>query len=85
MHAEMDICSQSATAADVAGNRDEALRVRKAMEQLPDNQRLALGYHYLDGMAVVEIAELMGSTPNTIKSWLKRGRDSLRQLTEITQ
>ena len=85
MHAEMDICSQSATAADVAGTRDEAQRVRKAMQQLPDNQRLALGYHYLDGMAVVEIAELMNSTPNTIKSWLKRGRDSLRQLTEITQ
>ncbi len=83
--AEMDICSEFPDSAEIAGTRDEALLVRKAMEQLPENQRLALGYHYLDGLAVIEIADLMDSSPNTIKSWLKRGRDSLRTLTEITQ
>jgi len=61
-----------------AANAEDLARVRKAMERLPDDQRLALGYHYLDGQSVAEIAELMKSTPNTVKSWLKRGRDALR-------
>lgn len=65
-------------AARTAEDADDVARVRRAMERLPDEQRLAIGYHYLDGLAVAEIAELMQSTPNTVKSWLKRGRDALR-------
>lgn len=61
-----------------AADADDLLRVRAAMSELPEEQRLALGYHYLDGMAVAEIADLMMSSPNTVKSWLKRGRDALR-------
>lgn len=61
-----------------AEQEDEVLRVRQAMEQLPNEQRLVLGYHYLDGLSVHEIALLMSARPNTIKSWLKRGRDRLR-------
>lgn len=66
-----------------AADSDDLARVRRAMAALPDDQRLALGYHYLDGLAVAEIAHLMNSTSNTVKSWLKRGRDALRsQLAE---
>ena len=64
---------------DDAETRDELSRVRKAMKALPEQQRLALGYHYLDGMGVAEIAELMEAAPNTVKSWLKRGRDRIRE------
>lgn len=63
---------------DAAAAADELARVRSAMERLPPDQRLALGYHYLDGLPVAEVAALMNSTPNTVKSWLKRGRDALR-------
>jgi len=83
LNVELDMASEQADATDIVGIQDDVQRIRLAMKQLPDNQRLALGYHYLDGLAVMEIAELMGSTPNTIKSWLKRGRDRLRELTEI--
>ena len=61
---------------------DELVRVRRAMAELPDQQRLALGYHYLDGLGVAEIAETMGAAPNTVKSWLKRGRDRIRERLE---
>ena len=64
---------------DRAEQRDELRRVRAAMEALPEQQRLALGYHYLDGMGIAEIAELMEAAPNTVKSWLKRGRDAIRE------
>ncbi|MDA0667158.1 MAG: RNA polymerase sigma factor [Planctomycetota bacterium] len=64
----------------ITGQEDEVLRVQRFMQQLPDNQRLAMGYHYMDELGVSEIAELMGSTANTVKSWLKRGRETLREL-----
>lgn len=64
----------------IVEQEDEVLRVRRMMRQLPDNQRLALGYHYIEGLAVGEIAELMDSTANTVKSWLMRGRQKLRDL-----
>lgn len=69
---------------DSAANAEDLARVRQAMGRLPDDQRLALGYHYLDGQSVAEIAELMHSTPNTVKSWLKRGRDALRSGLGVT-
>lgn len=69
---------------ELAAAADDLAQVRRAMAHLPDDQRLALGYHYLDGLAVAEIAELMNSTPNTVKSWLKRGRDALRSQLTIT-
>lgn len=59
---------------------EDLARVRAAMQRLPADQRLVLGYHYVEGLSVNDIAELMQSTPNTVKSWLKRGRDALRAL-----
>ena len=64
---------------DAAETGDEFARVRAAMAELPDQQRLALGYHYLDGLAVAALCTLMDATPNTVKSWLKRGRDRIRE------
>lgn len=63
-----------------AAEADELARVRAAMATLPEEQRLVLGYHDLDGLAVAEIAGPMDSRPNTVKSWLKRGRDRLREI-----
>jgi len=58
--------------------RDERRRrVREALARLPDDLRLALGYFYFDRLGVAEIAQVMDSNPNTVKSWLKRGRDRL--------
>jgi len=65
-------------ASEIASRGDEVKRLRRMMEGLPEQQRLALGYHYLEGMSTAEIATLMGSTSNTVKSWLMRGRESLR-------
>lgn len=64
----------------VASDAEDLARVRAAMQRLPPDQRLVLGYHYVEGLSVNDIAELMQSTPNTVKSWLKRGRDALRGL-----
>jgi len=70
---------EAAPQPDLAAQADEYARVRAAMNGLPEQHRLALGYHYLDGLAVADIAALMEATPSTVKSWLKRGRDALRE------
>lgn len=75
---EPEDAHSSERAFEAAAGAEDLARVRRAMQRLPDDQRLALGYHYLESMSVAEIAELMQSSPNTVKSWLKRGRDALR-------
>ena len=44
----------------------------------PPRQRIALGYHYLEGLTVTEIAEVMDAPTGSVKAWLKRGRDRLQ-------
>ncbi|WP_430783934.1 sigma-70 family RNA polymerase sigma factor [Actinoplanes sp. G11-F43] len=57
-------------------SEDVVLLVR-AMRALPDRHRRALALHYLLDRSITEIAEETGSTPNTVKSWLSRGRTAL--------
>jgi RNA polymerase sigma-70 factor, ECF subfamily len=63
---------------DLPAQRDELSRVQSAMDGLPLNHRLALGYHYLEGLSIAQIAAIMQAAPGSVKAWLKRGRDRLR-------
>ena len=64
--------------ADRVAQADTRAALQKQLDQLPLRQRLALGYHYLEGLSVQEIAEVMESPTGSVKAWLKRGRDRLR-------
>ncbi|GAA1631052.1 SigE family RNA polymerase sigma factor [Actinoplanes couchii] len=57
-------------------SEDVVLLVR-AMRELPDRHRRALALHYLLDRSIAEIAEETGSSQNTVKSWLSRGRAAL--------
>lgn len=57
---------------------DERRRVQAMLDELPPRQRIALGYHYLEGLTVTEIAEVMDAPTGSVKAWLKRGRDRLQ-------
>ena len=46
---------------------------------LPAKYRTAVHLHYYEGYRVAEIAKIMGSTENTVKSHLFRARDMLRE------
>lgn len=50
----------------------------KAMQKLPDHQRIALILSYHDGMGNKEISEIMDTTVMAVESLLKRGRQQLR-------
>ena len=52
--------------------------LRDAVRALPEEQRLALARFYFEGLSVAEIAESMDVPEGTIKTWLYRGRETLK-------
>jgi RNA polymerase sigma-70 factor (ECF subfamily) len=61
---------------------DAAARVRAALSALHERWQTVLVLHYLQGLAIDEIADVLGVRPGTIKSRLARGRDELRRRLE---
>jgi len=60
---------------------DQAIRaeeVRKAVAQLPKRYRAALSLYYFEEYRYREIAEIMGAPINTVKSWIRRGKEKLK-------
>ena len=52
----------------------------EALEQLPEENRELFVRHYYYGQRVCEAAEIMGVNESTAKSWLKRGREKLKEI-----
>ncbi|MFY1703610.1 RNA polymerase sigma factor [Micromonospora sp. WMMA1923] len=48
-----------------------------ALRRIPADQRRVVVLHHLVGLSVTEIATEIGSNPNTVKTWLVRGRRDL--------
>ncbi len=60
-----------------SGDFDEKLR--RAVQELPDEYRLVVTYLYFNDLGVSEIAEAMQVPVGTVKTWLFRARDELKQ------
>jgi len=66
-----------------ASERDEIRRrVRLAVLELPENQRIAVALHRFEGLSYKEVAEVMGTTVKAIKSLLNRAKENLRRRLE---
>ncbi len=59
--------------------RDEARRVRGALEALPSDQRRVVELAYFGGFTHTQIAEILELPAGTVKSRLHRARMALRQ------
>lgn len=53
-------------------------RVTRAMLRLKAKHQEVLALHYLEGLSVDEVAQVLSVRPGTVKSRLKRARDELR-------
>lgn len=54
--------------------------IQKVLEELPDNQRLALMMYYFEDMSVSEIADVYGVSGNTVKGYLSYGRKKIKNI-----
>jgi RNA polymerase sigma-70 factor (ECF subfamily) len=68
---------------DTMGNHIEALAVQNAMEQLNDEQRMAVALVLVEGMPYKEAAEVLGIPIGTLTSRLARGRETLIGLLSV--
>jgi RNA polymerase sigma-70 factor, ECF subfamily len=57
-----------------------ALEVGRALDALPERQKVALLLAHEQGLSGLEIAEVLATTPEAIESLLARGRRNLRAL-----
>ncbi len=58
------------------------LAVMACVDELPDIYQSAVRLHYWSGARIDEIAELLGTTPGTVKSYLFRARRLLHTMLE---
>lgn len=71
-------------AAAQAISAEAAAQIRRAVTRLPAKYRDVLVLHHLQGIAVAQLAELLGVPESTVKSRLQRGRGLLRSRLPIS-
>ncbi|MCY3550906.1 MAG: sigma-70 family RNA polymerase sigma factor [Candidatus Poribacteria bacterium] len=57
--------------------------VQRLMEKLPESERTVMVLYYLGEMSCEEIGRFLGVSPNTVKSRLRRARESLKNQEHI--
>ncbi len=66
--------------ARVALSVERRAMVRRAVEKLPQEYRVAVTCYYLDELSYNEIADVMGVPLGTVKTYLSRSKDALRKI-----
>ena len=61
-------------------NRERAKELFKAMEQLPDNQRIAFTLHKLEAQKHQDIAAIMNLSLTAVESLIARAKGNLRKI-----
>jgi RNA polymerase sigma-70 factor, ECF subfamily len=58
---------------------DLARHVKRALDRLTPHQREAIEMAYFEGMSQTEIAERMGQPLGTVKTWMRRAIEEMRE------
>ncbi len=56
---------------------ERSLAIWQAVQRLPESQAAAIVLFYREGRSIQEIAEILETPENTVKTWLSRGRSEL--------
>jgi len=60
-------------------NKENAVVLFKAMEQLPPNQKIAFVLNKVEGLSYLEIAEIMKITDSAVDALLQRAKSNLKK------
>lgn len=63
-------------------NKEKAAALFKALQQLPDNQRIAFTLHKLEAQKHQDIAEVMNLSVPAVESLIARAKSNLRKILE---
>jgi RNA polymerase sigma-70 factor (ECF subfamily) len=75
-----DSPEQSESVPDPGGDASGTLAIDQAMEQIPEDQRLAVALVLIEGLPYKEAAQIIGVPMGTLTSRLARGRQALQEL-----
>jgi RNA polymerase sigma-70 factor (ECF subfamily) len=76
------LAAQQSSPSDKALRQEQVECLARALEQLPEDQRLTVEWHHLHGLSLTEIGANLGRTEAAVAGLLRRGRKKLRQLLE---
>ncbi len=79
VEAQPELASESEDASDTTARRDEATRVRSALQMLPQEQRRAIEMAFFTELTHAEIAAQNDEPLGTIKARIRRGLLRLRE------
>lgn len=65
---------------DIVSKKEEAIKIKEAVEKLPNRQREAILLKYYNDLKITEISNITGDNENTIKSRLFNGIKNLKKL-----
>lgn len=71
--------------AEVATNIELRNEVSRALDKLEDHYRLALTLYYFDDLRYNDIADILDVPLNTVKSYIRRGKERLAVLLNANQ
>jgi RNA polymerase sigma-70 factor (ECF subfamily) len=59
--------------------KEDATRLLHAINQLPENQRVAFTLHKLEGLSYQEVSEVMKTTVSSVESLMHRAKTNLKK------
>lgn len=76
---EFQDCTLESLPSELLETKESREMVLKAIKALPTNYRMAMIFHYYDGLKTKEIAEVMNVTEKAAQNYLYRGRLALKE------
>ncbi len=74
-----DELPETADGSDDIGRLLTGTDLQVCLDDLSDEQRRAIGLAYIEGLSHTELSEKLASPLGTVKSWIRRGLQALRE------